>query len=272
MRTSLTLLFVALSAGLTLADQAPTSKPTATVVAPPAAQASAAPVDPAARVLVLSRRLDRLYRAESSHGNMRMRVVTPNYERELTLEVWSRGMDDTLVRIKSPRKERGTATLKRGNEMWNYLPKIKRTIRIPASMMMGAWMGSDLTNDDLMRESSWEQDYDVALSPSPASGEVCLDYVPKPSAAVTWSKVRVCFDEATELPKAQLFFDEKGREARRITLDKVTEMGGRMLPARMTLVPLRKEGHQTVVEYEDMEFDVEHPANLFTLTRLRRSR
>ena len=99
----------------------------------------------------LSARLDDLYRSSSSHGRILMHVKTPDYERRLEMEVWSRGQDHTLVRIHSPRKERGVATLKKGKEMWNWLPKIKRTVRVPPSMMMSSWMGSDLTNDGLHR-------------------------------------------------------------------------------------------------------------------------
>ncbi len=232
--------------------------------------AAAAAAD--ADVQALMRHFDRLYRADNSSAEMVMRVVTPDFERELRLESWSEGTSSTLIRIKSPRKERGTSTLKRGNEMWNYLPKIRRTIRIPPSMMMGSWMGSDFTNDDLMRDSSWEKDYDTARSPKSPAGQLCVDSIPKADAAVTWSKVVTCFDVAAKLPLGQSFYDEKQRLARTLTFDEPKDFGGPTLPSRMVLEPKLKSGHRTVVTYLRLEFDVKHPPNLFSITRLRRGR
>ncbi|HAN32745.1 MAG TPA: hypothetical protein DCQ06_14220 [Myxococcales bacterium] len=127
----------------------------------------------AAEANKLSKMLDEMYRAKSSRNKMSMTVKTPHYTRKLVMTSLSRGMDDTLIRILTPRKERGIATLKRGNEMWNFLPKIRKTIRVPPSMMMGSWMGSDLTNDDLVRATSWERDYAIRWD-RPRPGNRCL--------------------------------------------------------------------------------------------------
>jgi outer membrane lipoprotein-sorting protein len=227
---------------------------------------------PESEVDRISQTLDRLYRSESSHGTMRMHVKTPNYERELRMEVWTRGMDDTLVRILSPRKERGTATLKKGNEMWNYLPKIKKTIRVPPSMMMSSWMGSDFTNDDMVRESSWQDDYTATMQPKPPAGQKCLEYRAKPKAAVAWDRVAVCVHAEKLYPISQSFYDEKGRKARQMDFSDVRDMGGRVIPTKMTLTPLLedKKGNQTVVVYEDIKFDVPVDDGLFSLSNLRR--
>ncbi|MCB1694539.1 MAG: outer membrane lipoprotein-sorting protein, partial [Pseudomonadales bacterium] len=189
-------------------------------------------------------KLDELFRSKASKGRMTMTVVTPDFERTLGMNMVTRGMEDTLIRITSPRKEAGISTLKKGTEMWNYLPKVKKTVRVPPSMMMGAWMGSDFTNDDLVRASSWENDYDMAFVDGVGAGdEVCLRYTPKPSAAVTWDHIDTCFDGGTSLPHRQDFYDEKGRKARTLHFSEVKEMGGRTIPSVMTLEPLLKQGH-----------------------------
>ena len=235
----------------------------------PASQAFADRPDPAE----LSKRLDLLYRAKTSKAKMVMKVVTPNYSRTLKMTVVSRGQDDTLIRIRSPRKERGISTLKKGNEMWNYLPKIRKTIRIPPSMMMGSWMGSDFTNDDLVKQSSWENDYAVSWADDiKRAGQVCVRSIPKPGAVVNWSQVINCFDEAMTLPTEMAFYDEKKRKVRTITYSETKELGGRKVPTKMTLRPLLKDGNETVITYEDLAFDVELPENTFTLTNLRRGR
>ena len=221
----------------------------------------------------LLEKLDGLYRSESSRGVMSMQVVTPHYTRNLKMEMVTRGKDDTLIRIISPRKEKGISTLKRGNEMWNYLPKIKKVIRIPASMMGGSWMGSDLTNDDLVRGSSYEDDYTTKQAPA-RPGEICLLHMPKENAAVTWSKVFSCFYADNQLPKRMEFYDEKDRKVRMLEYDDVKSLGGRLLPTHMTLTPLSKDklGNKTMMSFEEMQFDVEVKAATFTEANLRRGR
>ena len=222
----------------------------------------------------ISRHLDELYRSTSSRGKMTMTVTTKHYSRTVTMKMWSRGQDDTLAIITSPAKERGIATLKRGSEMWNYLPKIDKTIRIPPSMMMASWMGSDFTNDDLMRETSWEKDYTIALAEDPPQGQIGLIYVPREDAPVTWSRVVGYMEEESFLPVIIEYYDEKERKVRVMTFEETTLMGGRLIPKKMTLTPLSEEkrGNVTVLVYEEMEFDIPLDDNLFTLSSLRRRR
>ena len=115
--------------------------------------------EPTPDVETIIKRIDQLYRSETSEAEMEMHIVTPHWERTLAMHVWTEGMDKTFIRITAPKKEQGVATLRIGNEMWNYLPKTNKVMKIPPSMMMGSWMGSDFTNDDLVRESSMLEDY-----------------------------------------------------------------------------------------------------------------
>lgn len=227
---------------------------------------------PHSEVNEISRALDRLYRSNSSHGELEMQVRTPDYERSLDMEMWTRGMDDTLVRIRSPKKERGTSTLKKGREMWNFLPKIKKTIRVPPSMMMSSWMGSDFTNDDMVRESSWQDDYDAKLTKDAPANQKCLDYRAKADAAVAWDRVVVCVHSKDFYPIREEFYDEKGRKARLMEFSEVREIAGRKVPMRMTLTPLTadKKGNRTVIKYKTLEFDVSVADSMFTLSTLKR--
>jgi len=123
------------------------------------AESHAADID----VKAIVKRMDELYRSDTSQTNMEMQIVTPHWERTLSLRVWTEGMDKTFIRIDAPKKEKGVTTLRIGNEMWNYLPKTNKVIKVPPSMMMGSWMGSDFTNDDLVKESSMLNDYSYDL-------------------------------------------------------------------------------------------------------------
>ena len=120
-------------------------------------------VDPVHDVEAIVKKMDQLYRSETSHAEIEMQITTPHWERTLAMNVWTKGMDKTFIRIMAPKKERGVATLRIGNEMWNYLPKTNKVMKIPPSMMMGSWMGSDFTNDDLVKESSMLNDYTYKL-------------------------------------------------------------------------------------------------------------
>lgn len=231
---------------------------------------------PAARALALdaatlSRKLDELYRSSSSVATATMTVVTPDYERTLKIKSWSKGMDLTLIRILYPPKERGTATLKREGEMWNYLPKIQKTLRVPPSMMLSSWMGSDLTNDDLVRRTSWEKDYTSTLSEDPKTQTALLTYVPKEGAPVTWSKVEGRFDLKSFLPEAIAFYDEKGRKVRVMEFSNVGPLGGRTVPRRITVTPLEedKKGRKTTIQYDEATFEAGIAADFFNLARLK---
>ena len=92
-------------------------------------------------------KVDQLFRSDSSSGVMEMTVVTPHWERTMKMKIWSEGMDKTFLVITSPKKDAGTATLRIDNEMWNFFPNIDKVMKVPPSMMMGSWMGSDFTNE-----------------------------------------------------------------------------------------------------------------------------
>ncbi len=139
-------------------------------------------------------KVDDLYRGESSHGKMSMTIVTAHWTRNLELEFWNKGKDKSLIRILAPEKEAGTATLRVGNEIWNYLPKVNRVIKLPSSMMSASWMGSHFTNNDLVKESRFTEDYNFEKSFEGVRGDrkvIEIDCQPKPEAAVVWGKVVV---------------------------------------------------------------------------------
>lgn len=218
----------------------------------------------------LLERVDNLYQQENSHAVMTMEIVTPDFERSMTLESWSIGLDYSLVKVLEPKKEKGVATLKREDEMWNYLPKIRKVLKVPPSMMMGSWMGSDFTNDDLMREGSWVDEFDVAMTE--ADTVYTLDLVAKPETVTVWGRMQIEIDKETLLPVRQVYFDEDGTAMREMYFKDVKTFNGVTLPTVMELNPLNKPGNQTRVIYEHMEFDIDLDEDFFTLQNLRRSR
>ena len=221
----------------------------------------------------LMRRVDELWRGESSHTRMTMKVKTRRYERSMTMEGWSQGKDRSLVKILAPKKERGIATLKVERNIWNYLPKINRVSKIPPSMMMGSWMGSHFTNDDLVKESSFEDDYASRITfNGERRGHVIYEVtsLPHPEAVVVWGKVVTEIERESLLPLRAVYFDEEGNRAREMVFEQPKSFGGRTLPSRLVITPQDKPGERTVVVYEQIVFDVKLPPGLFTLRGLRK--
>jgi outer membrane lipoprotein-sorting protein len=215
---------------------------------------------------------DDLQRGSSSHGQMTMHVKTERWERTLSMEVWSKGRDMSLVRISSPASEAGMATLKVGRNIWNYLPKVDRTMKVPPSMMSGSWMGSHFTNDDLVKDSRMADDYTFSLTAQPsdnADGLYVIECVPKPDSPVVWGRVVVDIRGTDEMPTDIRYYDENGSLARTMTFADVKTVGRRTFPTHMTLTVADKPGEFTEVFYQDMAFDVDLPDSTFTLQGLK---
>jgi outer membrane lipoprotein-sorting protein len=228
-----------------------------------------AEIDNAGARLIL-RKMDDLYRSSSSRALVEMEIVTPHWQRTLKMEMWSKGMEKTFVRILEPRKERGVATLKLDNEIWNYLPRTAKVIKVPPSMMMGSWMGSDFTNDDLVREYTFYDDYRFSLVP-PAEGDTAhirVACVPKEGVPLLWARVVLTVRKSDYLPVTEEFFDDKGRRMRIMRFSDIRTFGRRTLPAVMELMPENKKGQKTVVRYLDVAFDANIGDEVFSLRHL----
>lgn len=234
--------------------------------------ASGAPAQETAREIV--DRVDQLLRGRSSRGNVRMEIVTEHWTRSMEMRIWSLGTDYALIRILSPRKDAGTATLKAGNEIWNYLPRVDRTIKLPPSLMGSAWMGSHFTNDDLVKESRIIEDYDIEIAyEGPRDGVAVWEFVltPRPEAAVVWGRIEEQVRKDDLMPTWARYYDEDGVLARTITFTDFRRMGGRLVPAVMTVRPADKPNESTTIRYADIEFDVDLSPSFFSLQNLRGS-
>jgi outer membrane lipoprotein-sorting protein len=215
-------------------------------------------------------RLDDLYRSKSSIARIEIQVTGSRSTRSLRLKAWSRGDTEALIVIEAPPREAGAATLRVGPNLWNYLPRIARTIRVPPSMMLGSWMGTDFTNDDLVKESSLHKDFNSRIdrrSASPPGWWMALEV--KPDVVGRWARIDILVSD-DNLPVEERHFDRRGRLARTIAFDDVRTLGGRRLPAHLTLTPTDVEGQRTEMRYLDLQFDLPIPDDTFSLSRLER--
>ncbi len=208
-----------------------------------------------------------LYRGVASRATLTMTVITPRHKRTLKMSSASLGQDYALFRILEPRKESGISTLKREQEMWNYFPKINRVIKVPPSMMMGSWMGSDVTNDDLLRETELIDAYDLSMKVSESDYHITLS--PKLDTVTVWAKIDYIVDRKEMLPKQQIFYDERDRKIRRMEFSEKKDFEGTLLPARISVIPINKPGYKTIVEYTSLNFDPpDVKKNMFTRRNL----
>lgn len=213
---------------------------------------------------------DDIQRGESSHATVTMQVKTDRYERTMKMESWAKGTEQTLIRILEPAKDAGVATLKVDDNIWNYLPKVDRTMKVPAGMMGGSWMGSHFTNDDLVKESRMSEDFDGVITGRPEQGGAwVIELTPKPNAPVVWGKVVVRINP-DKIPTKIEYFDEKGALVRTMLFEDIREMDGRKVPATMTLQPADKPDEFTRFTYVDIDFDTDIPDSTFSLQALKR--
>lgn len=223
-------------------------------------------------------RLDDLYGSKSSIAEVSLTVTTPRRKRTLTMMIWSLGEEKALIVIQSPAREKGMATLKVEEDLWNYMPRTSRTIRIPPSMMLGSWMGSDFTNDDLVRESSLRKDFDSRLagrSDDPAGWTIELKA--KEGTVGLWDRIEYVVNDDATLPLRAKYYDRKGRLARVMDFTDVKQFGDRKVPSRLVLTPIAEngkpeKGRTTELLYKEIEFDADVPESTFSLSRLERKR
>ena len=197
--------------------------------------------------------MEQLYRGSSSDSKITMVIETPRYQRSMQMSGQSMGREFGFFRILSPKKDRGIATLKRDEEMWNYFPKINKVIKVPPSMMMGSWMGSDFTNDDLVKETQLIDAYDIQMTETDEQYHFTL--TPKEQTVTVWGSIDYVVSKSPLLPLSQSFFDDQGEKIRVMTFSAPKEIGGRLMPSILEIEPLNKPGHRTRVIYDEIVFD-----------------
>lgn len=218
---------------------------------------------------------DEKMRGTTSKSFMIMKIVRPEWTREISMKSWTVGNEKSLILITSPARDRGSVFLKREKEIWNWQPSIDRMIKLPPSMMMQSWMGSDFKNDDLVRESSIVHDYEHSL----ASDTVINGYsaykivlTPHEFAPVVWGKIIAYIDQKDLLQLLTKYYDEDGYLINTLTFSEIKEMGGRIIPTTMEMVPTEEEGHKTIIEYKSMEFDLQIKDTFFSIQNAKRVR
>lgn len=195
---------------------------------------------------------DSKMRGNTSQAQITIQTVRPTWSREMTVKTWMKGTDFAMILVQSPAKDKGIIFLKRKKEVWNWMPSLEKIIKLPPSMMSQSWMGTDFTNDDLVKESSLLNDYDHSIAGDTIIGNrncYIIQLLPKPQAAVVWGKLLVCIDKKDFLELHTRFYDEDGSLINTMNASDVKMMDGRLIPTRFEMIPADKPNQKTVMLY-----------------------
>ncbi len=217
----------------------------------------------------IMQKVDNNIRGKNIYILLSMKVVALGHERTMKMQSWSQGSKKSFVKVLYPPKDKGITFLSLDNQMWQYVPKIERVIKIPPSMMLQNWMGSDITNDDVVKQSSIVEDYDAKIIKKEGSIAV-IELTPKEDAAVVWGKIISNIDTKTYTSQKDIFYDEDGKEVRFFLYDKVTKFGEYYLPTYWRVQASDKENRFTEIILEEVVYDKGVSEQYFTKSALKR--
>ena len=214
------------------------------------------------------------WRGLTSYTEMMMVIHRPDWERSMTMRAWTKGQEQTLVRVIEPKKDRGNGTLTDENSMWTFSPKVNRVIKVPSSMMAQSWMGSDFSNKDIARADDIIDQYDHAIIKSEEIDGIVvhdIESIPHEDAAVVWGRevMRIREDHVV---LEHAFYDQDSALIKKLVSLDVGEMGGRMIAKRQRMVKTDNTEEWTEISVIDVDYEVDLKDSLFTLSNLRNPR
>ncbi len=211
-------------------------------------------------------------RGLTSQGEITIQIYRPSWSREMSVKMWMKGNDLAMILVLSPAKDKGIVFLKRKKEVWNWMPALEKNIKLPPSMMSQSWMGTDFTNDDLVKESSIVSDYDHRIvGDTVIDNRSCyiIEMIPKPEAAVVWGKLVLVIDKKNFLELHTKFYDEDGSLINTMNSYDVKIMDGRLIPTRFEMIPADKKNQKTVMIYKNIQYNKPIPDGFFTSEQMK---
>lgn len=217
----------------------------------------------------IMKKVDDNIRGKNIYIQMSMKISSLGHERTMKMKSWSQGTKKSFVKVIYPPKESGITFLSLDNQMWQYVPKIERVIKIPPSMMLQNWMGSDITNDDMVKQSSIVEDYNPRIIKKEGS-VATIELIPKEDAAVVWGKIITNIDTKTYTSNKDIFYDEDGKEVRVFSYEKVKKFGTYYIPTYWRVQANDKPDSFTEIILEDVKYDTEISEQYFNKSALKR--
>jgi len=214
------------------------------------------------------------WRGISSYTEMTMVIHRPDWERSMTMRAWTKGDDQSLVRVVEPKKDRGNSTLTDKNSMWSFSPKVNRVIKIPSSMMGQSWMGSDFSNKDIAKADDIIDQYDHSILSVEEADDLTIyeiQSIPHETAAVVWGReVMRIRDDMVVLEHR--FYDQDDELVKTLQSLEVGEMGGRSVAIRQRMAKVDAPDEWTEILLISVEYEIDVPDSMFTQSNLRNPR
>ena len=214
------------------------------------------------------------WRGESSYSEMTMTIHRSDWERTMSMRGWTQGADNSLVRVTTPAKDAGNATLILDKDMWSFSPKINRVIKVPSSMMGQSWMGSDFSNHDVARDDDILKEYDHRLLQTREENGFTvyeIEAVPHATAAVVWGRQVIQVREDFVLLKED-YYDQDNKLVKSLVTSEIKTLSGRTVATRQRMSNLENPSEWTEISVSQIEFGIDINANLFSLSNLRNPR
>ena len=215
------------------------------------------------------KKMDHNLQSDSGYSKIVMLMKSERNERKMVMESWNEGTEKSFIRIEYPKRDKGITFLKMDNAMWQYVPRIDKTIKIPSSMMMSSFMGSDFTNDDMAKESSVIEDYNKTISKEDDK-YYFIDLLPKEDAAVVWGKIEIKIDKSNFVPVEANYYDEDMLMQRVLLYEDIKQFGKRLYPTKWVLKSMDKPNNLTTILMEAVDFDTKVDPDMFTKRGLKR--
>jgi outer membrane lipoprotein-sorting protein len=221
---------------------------------------------------IIQKSLDKV-NGQTSTAIMEMQIVRPKWSRSVTMKSWTKGSDYSMIYITAPASDKGQVFLKREIEMWNWIPTINRMMKIPPSMMSQGWMGSDFTNDDLVKMNSLVRDYNhTILRTETISGLSChvIELIPLPDAPVVWGKIEIWVSELDFFQMKAVYYDEDMQGVTKMTASEIKNVGNRTIPSKLVMIPLTKKNQKTIMTIKEQTFDIDLDDGFFSQQNMKR--
>ncbi|MGL1888598.1 MAG: outer membrane lipoprotein-sorting protein [Reichenbachiella sp.] len=210
---------------------------------------------------------------KSSEGVMEMTIVRPRYSRTIEMKSWGMGNDYFMIYVTAPARDKGQVFLKRKTDMWNWIPTVSRMIKLPPSMMGQSWMGSDFSNDDLVKVNSLVVDYShKLLGTETVEGLICykIELIPDPTSSIVWGKVHLWVSKDDYYQMKAEYFDEDMELITMMEASEITQFDDRKLPAKMVMTPVNKPGNQTIIVNKNLKFNSDLNESFFSQQNMKR--
>lgn len=221
------------------------------------------------------RKMENAMRGDRQYAEMTMRIERPRFTREISMRSWHMGTEHSLIIVTAPARDQGTAFLMRGNDIWNYDPRVDRTTRLPSSMMGQSWMGSDFTNDDLVRDSDPVEDFEHRLlRTETVNGQEAfvVELIPKPDTPVVWGKVLMWIATEDFIQLRVENYDQRDNLVTTMEMDDIRTFGNRRVPTRITVTPAGRSNERTILTQHTIDFDIDLNEAFFSRANMQRMR